>query len=300
MRLVTVVLILVCISVWSVGIWGVASAQQRRVHFSDLAVGFTVQQQREIIRECDQQSGEMAFTTCVRDAIGDGLAAVRETADLQAQQGMAQWAAVMAALGVAQLGLSAAGAFFVWRTLSQQLDSNRIAREVGIAQTRAYVGFDGPAQGFQTADGSSTGRRLSVWVGPLVRNSGQSPAVVVSLSTARLDFPADGFLGHVHGVLEIDRRPMGLGTGQAISMVQLGYSEELIEEIVSGRTRSFIIGHCSYTDVFHPETPVHVIQFCYEARFNFTLNWLGTRDVPADFSSFPNYGNFSIDTIEVS
>ncbi|KFL29094.1 hypothetical protein JP75_22950 [Devosia riboflavina] len=131
------------------GIWNLASSQQLRAHFGHQVVGFTVQQQREIIRACDKETGEVAYKTCVGDALGDGLTAVREVADLQAQQSMAQWAAIMAFVAAAQLGLSAAGAYFVWRTLQQQLQANTITRNVGIAQTRAYVGIDGPNRGFK-------------------------------------------------------------------------------------------------------------------------------------------------------
>ncbi|KFL29093.1 hypothetical protein JP75_22945 [Devosia riboflavina] len=77
-------------------------------------------------------------------------------------------------------------------------------------------------------------------------------------------------------------------------MYQIGFDADLIQSITAGITRSFVVGYCEYTDVFYPETPIHISDFCFEVGFLWPLDVLGLRDVPADYFQFADHPNYAI------
>jgi hypothetical protein len=79
---------------------------------------------------------------CIRDVIESTNQHKRAEGDLVAQKSMALWAFLMLVVTVAMALITFAGVYYVWRTLlaTQKMASD--TREIGNAQTRAYLGVD--------------------------------------------------------------------------------------------------------------------------------------------------------------
>lgn len=115
---------------------------------------------------------------CLINSVDANREAQRSNYDLRAQQEMARWAYVIALLTIGSLVISSGGLIALLISLNQTRTAIGNTREIGEAQTRAYL--------------TCTGAEYEVWsdhifITVLMENKGQSPASKVRLeATATL------------------------------------------------------------------------------------------------------------------
>ena len=97
----------------------------------------------------------------------------RNEQDLVAQRTSALWTYLMSGAAFAGVVLSAFGVFLVWTTFNATREANAIAREIGQAQTRAYLSTI-------RASFSSFGSDITMRI--VTQNTGNSPAKDVEIS----------------------------------------------------------------------------------------------------------------------
>jgi len=131
---------------------GLVLSEYSKVHQVNAAYQENAERQREaasqeISKTCFN-ADFVIFSKCVSEKIAHYYQQQATNEDLQAQQNMAFWAAALFVLGGIQLPLGLTGIYFVWRSLKLNyaaveaaLESNKVAREIGKAQTRAYIGI---------------------------------------------------------------------------------------------------------------------------------------------------------------
>ena len=121
------------------------------------AISYGISKQIEYNRNANQYSAEYASHTyyperyaclllplqnqsnCIAKATDAARNYDRAEQDLVAQKTSALWAFLMGSGAIVGLILSAIGIFLVWTTFNATKESNIIAREIGEAQTRAYI-----------------------------------------------------------------------------------------------------------------------------------------------------------------
>lgn len=116
---------------------------------------------------------------CIADTREAAANQERDEADLYAQRQMAVWAFLVAVTAFVSIPLSITGIYFVWRSLALNrdavnaaTDSNKVAREIGEAQVRAYL---------TCISGDYRQTRQSIICNIVIENTGQSPASEVTL-----------------------------------------------------------------------------------------------------------------------
>jgi hypothetical protein len=149
------------------------------------------------------------------------------------------------------------------------LEANRISRNNGISQTRAYVLFDPNATTQALPDPKNTNKRLGFSFRVPFENYGLSPTsrlhVYVNSEVRDTKLP-DDFSYEDKG--DHIRADLVLGPRQRLSSLPIVYKiEDLVASELppnqSGHRYTYLYGWLSYHDIFEG-TEEHVSKFCYE------------------------------------
>jgi hypothetical protein len=194
----------------------------------------------------------------------------RELRDLQAQEDMAAWAERMFWATLASLGISFVGVVLVWRSLklnretleqatkasNAAVETNATARELGEAQTRAYVDlFDVQIKNYgedRPAAEVLYGGKVQNDVVLIFKNSGQSPASSVTIRFRRKivgHMTLETFDASLEGVDATAPAKIAAGQtfGKNVGSVQ---TDAEYKSITSGECYDVIFGDIVYEDVF--------------------------------------------------
>ena len=188
----------------------------------------------------------------------------RAESDLDAQQAMALWAKLMTLASVLGLGVTTIGVYLVWGTLDQTRaatsaaqDAVSVTREIGQAQTRAYVSIN------HSAVFESIRSQQSHVMGMEIVNSGQTPAYDVSFAASlfveRADFIPDESFWIQH---DFDKNGQNshLPNGSPIRVAGDIFLEHLVAmNIHAGHHTIFAACHLTYTDVFKQKHTTRVV-----------------------------------------
>lgn len=145
-------------------------------YYEAQADGYAAQYPNETdqrVAECFDQAVGASAKKCTQDAIEAGRDDQRSEKDLGAQQQMAQWAYWLLLLTVAQSLLGIGGFIALLVTIQQGRDANKITRETGRKQVRAYLGVTSVTM----EDGDNGDPKFVV----NLSNNGVSPADVTRL-----------------------------------------------------------------------------------------------------------------------
>ena len=123
----------------------------------------------EIERTC-LRLDPAAEAECVVRVINSAHEQKRAESDLIAQRNMARWALLMLLATIAMTFITAAGAYYVWRTLKATQEIARDTARIGEAQTRAYVHVSGAELSWGGPNAEAPSIALTV------ENVGQTPA----------------------------------------------------------------------------------------------------------------------------
>jgi hypothetical protein len=227
-------------------------------------------------------SSSESQSDCIAKASNEERQYRRDEQDLAAQKTSAIWAFLMGSAALIGMVLSAYGVLLVWRTFKATREGNLIARQIGEAQTRAYVGIAhlnvvfGENDAFIKADASFV-------------NTGQTPArnAMVSVVWCGENFPFNEdwwneFLPESKG---------SIGAGQKIYMSQRtddkpndpnrSLSQEQIIEIKTGRMGFWFLGIIEYDDVFgkpHKSYERFFLKNTEDKMFKFIIEPSGRED----------------------
>ncbi|EAQ24335.1 hypothetical protein ROS217_08795 [Roseovarius sp. 217] len=127
------------------------------------------------------------FSKCVAEIINSTNEDQRAQDDLEAQTEMALWAFWMLVATVIVALITGLGVIFVWQTLKATQRMATDTREIGQAQTRAYLSITG-AKYFRNG---RPGREGHNYVRLTIHNSGNSPARNVNLRVTDVRVEAD-------------------------------------------------------------------------------------------------------------
>lgn len=185
---------------------------------------------------------------------------------------MAKWAMAMFIVSAIGTTVGLVGIVFVFRTLKATRKGNKINREIGEAQTRAYL-----SPGAGTFRVTLNGATLNV----TISNFGQSPAQQVDL-WARLMMPNMDSTGNHDQLLYSEWRRsgiVGIGAGQDGEAMFLFASGSAPKEIFRGQhaNKFYVSAQCrmEWVDVFGKRWPADF--FVTEAvKESEPMNALGT------------------------
>lgn len=180
----SIALWIIALAVWSALVWSLAEQQRYRSGYTDYATGQSAADAREEIESrCLTLSSPEDRATCVESVIASEREDRRAEYDLEAQQNMAKWAVIMAAVAGVQTIIGLAGTLLLIRTLRQGQDANRIARENGFVQMRAWVSV-----GEWNLEGAgANGRVEGLYFSLNWKNAGGTPAINLMIATGRAD-----------------------------------------------------------------------------------------------------------------
>ena len=134
------------------------------------------------IADCWTKADTATAQECVAGAIQASHEAQRSEADLSAQRQMSDWAFWALIVGIVMAFITTIGTYLIFRQVeltrmavedtanatAAMLDANNITKEIGQAQTRAYLTIDSLSGGFFEE---------GIVFKATVKNSGQSPAL---------------------------------------------------------------------------------------------------------------------------
>lgn len=218
-----------------------------------------------IENECIPLSRQ-AFIKCFSDNIDTYYAQQYSNKDLQAQQDMALWAFWMFSVGAFSVALSVVGVVLIWKTLlatqtaaKYASDAVDVTREIGIAQTRAYISR--PQVEVEPLNANSFIIRITV------KNSGNSPAITPNFSGA-VSAESEPEVARAHlpsaRLLNIDYR--SVSSGEELELAE--WRIENLTEIQLRRIQDFGIwvrGRFAYRTVFK-NLPEQVEPFSVKVR----------------------------------
>lgn len=201
---------------------------------------------------------------CVTKARNEATAHNREQQDLVAQRVTALWTKLMGGAAIIGMVLSAFGVFLVWTTFNAAKEGNAIARELGVAETRAYL----------TASGGSY--RIEpefIFLQPMFKNTGKSPAKRITMkSRIRLILASrtKDHQGEQWESVEFN----GVCDDIAGGDETLGYTylsskdipAELVQKIHS-TSRAYLDGTVSWFDVFSKQQSISFALVCKQASY---------------------------------
>lgn len=202
----------------------------------------------------------------------------RAVRDVDAQEAMAFWAKWMTwatvggvLVGFTSLVLLTLAVIYAKQAAVAAADAAKAAqdtvaetRRIGEAQVRAYISWDGSHMGMMIDD-----QRNIVGCGfaPQVKNTGQSPAVLVELYSHLALLNPDK-------VPDIKFKTAGaacnhtIGAGNALELAELLLSKERAASVFRRQERCYILGWAAYRDIFSKDgDPDHTITFCCEIKF---------------------------------
>jgi hypothetical protein len=184
-------------------IWGISSQKAYQSNYSDYAAGQSAQDARqEIEAVCTRELTPGGYIECAERVLGTERDNRRSDYDLQAQQNMAQWAAIMAAIGGVQAVIGAVGLYLIVGTFRQtaaqahaaqrgvasNTRANIIARDAATEATRianesrrAWVGFESVTI---SPEARVDANQVHVNVTVALKNYGHTPAHSVWFHTA--------------------------------------------------------------------------------------------------------------------
>lgn len=155
---------------------GLGSLHQGHADYQKNAQAIRDAASQEIAKTCVRLDGTV-MPKCLEKEVGAYYQRQATNQDLKAQQDMAYWAMWLLVVGIGQAFISVFGIFFIWDSLrlsrvatKAALDANAVTREIGEAQSRAYLSVTKGAVRFR-------GGELSPIVVIWVKNTGQSPAL---------------------------------------------------------------------------------------------------------------------------
>lgn len=168
---------LACALLIALPILGLMLGEYAEVHRANATYQENAERDRkatsEVISKACFETDFAIFSKCITEKIAAYYEQQATNQDLQAQQDMAYWAKTLLILGIFQLGFSAFGIYFIWRSLELNRAAITIARETMVAQTRAWLSIKSvKIQKMQvTAEGVAITAQFQII------NSGQSPAL---------------------------------------------------------------------------------------------------------------------------
>lgn len=143
----------------------------------------------EIERTC-LRLDPAAEAECVVRVINSAHEHKRAESDLIAQRNMARWALLMLLATVAMAFITAAGVYYVWRTLKATQVMAGDTRRIGEAQVRAYVSISSFKVSLVIED------EMVRWSGVAkLSNAGQSPAILASIIVEGAGFLSTSYSG---------------------------------------------------------------------------------------------------------
>jgi len=198
--------------------------------------------------------------------------------DLNAQEQAARWARYNAWSSSVQIILSAAGLFALIYTLRQTdkalkiaEGANKISREIGEAQTRAYL-FTGKYA--PIVRGTVVG--LEVAIAPQVKNAGQSPARNVAIANIFLILPVGQKPKIKFDMANAKRTELGAGHDTTAS--RQWWPIERLEAVSKKQAAAYVFTYVEYWDIFgfpfctwkadRLELPVGATDQIYERKFD--------------------------------
>jgi hypothetical protein len=111
---------------------------------------------------------------CITKARNEATAYNNDQQDLVAQRVTALWTKLMGGAAIVGIMLSAIGVVLIWTTFNAAKEGNAIAREIGIAETRAYL---------TTSGGSYRIEPDMIFLQPMLKNTGKSPAKRITIKS---------------------------------------------------------------------------------------------------------------------
>jgi len=183
--------------------------------------------------------------------------------DLAAQHSMAESTRGLHWAAWATVGFTGFGAFLRWQTLIATQQTVKVTREIGQAQTRAYLGMDTASENLIKIDNPKIGNRVCVKF--CLKNFGNSPAKnfryaamckfqehPINSSGIHTAIPKDD-----SGVSKANVHASGIMTCEA-------FTEEPLESgnakilVGNGNKRLYLIARVDYTDVFDQDQFINI------------------------------------------
>ncbi|WP_321505302.1 hypothetical protein [Breoghania sp.] len=193
-----------------------------------------------------------AFRMCLINEIWAYRKKALSNQDLEAQQEMARWTAIMGVVGIVSIPLSVLGLIALWLSLRQTRRAISTDREVGHAQVRAYVSLE-PARITEISPGKVLSGKFEI------KNTGQSPAHQMKY-IARIFVENAGFSESEADIVAAipDDRKLGAFIPANGSMEGEAESDILSEDDIksamkTGDKKLFLVCIVTYFDVFGVE-----------------------------------------------
>jgi hypothetical protein len=201
---------------------------------------------------------------CLINSIDANREAQRSKYDLQAQQEMAEWAYAIALLTIVSTVIGAIGLVALFASLFQTRTSIKDNREMGEAQTRAYLTASG---------GTYRIERHGIYFQPRFRNTGSSPAKRITTKSKLiviLKRPTPNSDGKEWASQEFEGSYDDVGSGREDSgMASLPAKDvpaEVVPKIHAGKN-AWLVGSVSWFDVFKKEQTATFAFACKKARW---------------------------------
>lgn len=259
----------VCVTAWMVS-HSKGYQRANEVYESEKAAYST---QYDLQRQCLSLSTSVQIKECFSRQEAPSREHERAEQDLSAQREMADWAEKMLWASLLGTLVTGVGVVYVALTLGEARatttaalkaadeaekatvaaqESVSVTRDIGVAQTRAYVQF-------YDVDAHLEGdcvRLFMRW-----RNTGQSPAVRAAFGTnyRTVDGDDDEVIDFTID-LSTDSIPI-IGSGHASRDVSIHIPSHVADGLKAGTSKIFLWGAIEYNDVF-PNTPRRRTEFC--------------------------------------
>jgi len=140
---------------------------------------------KEIAESCGGRGGS-AFLTCITEALETYYSKQATNEDLQAQQDMAFWAKWMMYISAATAAVTAAGVWYVARTLEETRRANEIMGEAYLTDQRPWLALRISSQKPLKINNLD----VSIELACFVKNIGKTPATIVNLRAIILPPPS--------------------------------------------------------------------------------------------------------------
>ncbi|WP_341214223.1 hypothetical protein [uncultured Limimaricola sp.] len=143
---------------------------------------YQAQAKQRVDRECRDSLTPDGMRGCILEILESTEDQKRSERDLDAQEAMSRFTRLMVFTGLLSLILGICSIYLIWATLKATQTMAEDTRGIGRAQARAYLAID--EMRVRLIDGPTDEGTYEFAIFTRVKNSGQSPAISVSVKAA--------------------------------------------------------------------------------------------------------------------